>query len=321
LSRVAEYKDWIKDKEETLPLFLRPWWLDAVCLPDHWDVCIAKNKDNKITAVMPYYRFRKKGIDVIGMPFLTPYMGIHLQYPEGLKLHSRYDFEKEMLDQLISHLPVSTYLQQKFYPELTYGLPFYWKGFRLDWRYTYHLSLKHTETEIWQQMEGSARTQLQKTMKLVTVQISEEERDIAIAYELVKMTFMRQGKKAPYTLPQFQRLYTAVKAHGAGDIYLARLVGDQTPVACMFMVKDRHKVYNLVLGRDHTKDPGGSIHGILWTCIQKHIDRHETFDFEGSMLEGPERMFRSFGSVRMPVLQVTKYQNRWWKALFAITGY
>lgn len=167
-------------------------------------------------------------------------------------------------------------------------------------------------------MEGSARTQLLKTLKLVTVTKSDDTR---IAYDLVSKTFNKQGLQTPYSLVQFQRLYAAVKAHHAGDIYLARLTNDDTPVACMFMVKDEDKVYNLVLGRDHHLDPGGSIHGILWTCILEHIDQHETFDFEGSMLEGPERMFRSFGSVRVPVLQVTRYGNRVWKALFALAGY
>ncbi len=312
------YRSWSADKEDSLPIFLRPWWLDAVCMPDHWDACLAYNKEQKIIGALPHYQFVKRGIRVTGMPFLTPYMGIHLQYPYGQKLNSRYDFEKSVLDQLISQLPHTPYLQQKFFPDLTYGLPFFWKGYRLDWRYTYHLSLRQTEQALWEQMEGSARTQLLKTLKLVTVTKSDDTR---IAYDLVSKTFNKQGLQTPYSLVQFQRLYAAVKAHHAGDIYLARLTNDDTPVACMFMVKDEDKVYNLVLGRDHHLDPGGSIHGILWTCILEHIDQHETFDFEGSMLEGPERMFRSFGSVRVPVLQVTRYGNSVWKALFALAGY
>lgn len=318
MSAVDEYKAWCKNIEDTLPLFLRSWWLDAVCLPDQWNVCIAKNKDHKITGVLPYYRFKKKTLDVIGMPFLTPFMGIHLIYPDKQKLNTRYDFEKETMDQLIAQLPSTTYLQQKFFPSLTYGLPFYWKGFRLDWRYTYYLSLMQEEATVWEQLEGSARTQLQKTLKLVSI---EKSNDTKVMYDLVCKTFQRQNKSMPYSMDQFQRLYHAVQTNNAGEIYLARLKTNQTPVAGMFMAKDHNTVYNLVLGRDHTLDPGGSIHGILWTCIQEHLGKYETFDFEGSMLEGPERMFRSFGSQRIPVLQVTKYKNRIWKAMMAVMGY
>ncbi len=318
MSNTQAYRSWCNDKTSHLPLFLRPWWLDAVCLPDQWDIALAKNKDQKIIGAMPYHRFLKKNIDVMGMPFLTPYMGIHVEYPKGQKLNTRYDFEKEVLDQLIHQLPRSTYIQQKFFPTLTYGLPFFWKGFRLDWRYTYHLSLQQTEAAIWEQLEGSARTQLQKTLKQVSISVSD---DTKVMYDLVSKTFEKQKKNMPYSRTQFERLYLAVKAHDAGDIYLARMNDSQNPVAGMFMVKDQHMVYNLVLGRDHHQDPGGSIHGILWTCIQAHIGKQETFDFEGSMLEGPERMFRSFGSHRIPVLQVTKYKNRLWKAIFAIAGY
>ncbi len=318
LSAIEEYNTWCKDHEDSLPIFLRPWWLNAVCLPAHWKPCLAKNKDQKIIGLMPYYQFTKRSVKVIGMPFLTPYMGIQLLYPDKQKLNSRYDFEKEVLDQLIQQLPSTPYIQQKFFTTFTYGLPFYWKGFRLDWRYTYHLSLQQSEPSIWDQLEGSARTQLQKTLKMVTIATSD---DTEVMYDLVSKTFQRQNKKMPYSLEQFQRLFQAVKEHKAGEIYLARLNHDQSPVAGMFMVKDRQTVYNLVLGRDHTKDPGGSIHGIIWTCIQQHIGKHEIFDFEGSMLEGPERMFRSFGSHRVPVLQITKYKNRVWKAIFALLGY
>ncbi len=311
-----EYRDWCKNREQDLSIFLRSWWLDAVCLND-WDVSLHKNKDGKIIGALPYFQFKKKMIDVIGMPFLTPYMGIFLQFPAKQKLSSTYDFEKEVVSQLISQLPSSTYLQQKFYPEYIYGLPFFWKGFQLDWRYTYHLSLQQSEQAIWEGMEGSARTQLQKTMKLVKIETSDNTK---VLYELVSMTFSKQSLNTPYSFEEFERLYNAVKEHECGEIYLAKLLENDMPVAGMFMVKDNGKVYNLVLGRDHNLDPGGSIHGILWKCIQDQTGMQDVFDFEGSMLEGPERMFRSFGSTRVPVLQVTRYRNRLWKAILAFAG-
>jgi hypothetical protein len=317
LSLIEEYKSWAVAQGEHLPLFLRPWWLDAVCLPDQWQVALARNKENKIIGVLPFYKFYKKGIPVIGLPFLTPYLGIYLEYPSKQKLNSRYDFEKEVLDKLIQQIPRAPYLQQKFFPSLTYGLPFYWQGFRLDWRYTYHLSLQQDEKTIWENMEGSARTQLQKTMKQVEIV---ESQDTRAMYYLVGMTFSRQGKKMPYSMVEFDRLHQAATAHNKGKIYLAVLKENQTPVAGMFLAHDTDTVYNLVLGRNHLLDPGGSIHGILWTAIQHHIGKQQIFDFEGSMLEGPERMFRSFGSIRVPVLQVTRYQNRWWKAALALVG-
>jgi len=312
-----EYRTWANAQGHSLPLFLRPWWLDAVCLPERWRIALTKNKENKIIGALPFFQFYKKGISVIGLPFLTPYMGIFMDYPAKLKLNSRYDFEKELLDKLIKQIPPSPYLQQKFFPSLTYGLPFYWQGFRLDWRYTYHLSLQQDEKTIWDNMEGSARTQLQKTLKQVDIIESEDTR---VMYQLVEMTFSRQGKRMPYSLEEFERLYQAVTTHHMGKIYLAVLKENKTPVAGMFLTHDTDTVYNLVLGRNHKLDPGGSIHGILWTAITAHIGKHQIFDFEGSMLEGPERMFRSFGSIRVPVLQVTRYKNRWWKAAFALIG-
>lgn len=317
MNNIEEYRSWAQIQDQALPIFLRPWWLDAVCLPDRWKIALVKNKEHKIIGALPSFQFIKQGIHVTGLPFLTPYLGIYLDYPLKQKLNSRYDFEKEVVDKLIHQIPSSPYLQQKFYPDFTYGLPFYWKGFRLDWRYTYHLSLQQDEKSIWDNMEGSARTQLLKTMKMVEVI---ESTDTTAMYELVSMTFSRQNKNMPYSLVEFKRLYHAVSEHQAGKIYLAVLPESKTPVAGMFLVRDKKMVYNLVLGRNHELDPGGSIHGVLWTAIKDHIGQYEIFDFEGSMLEGPERMFRSFGSHRVPVLQVTRYKNRWWKAAFALIG-
>jgi len=317
LNLIEEYRTWATAQGDQLPLFFRPWWLDAVCQPDRWQIALAKNKEHKIIGALPLFKFYKKGIQVIGLPFLTPYMGIFLKYPAKQKLNSRYDYEKEVLDKLIQQIPPSPYLQQKFFPSLTYGLPFYWQGFRLDWRYTYHLSLQQDEKTIWENMEGSARTQLQKTLKQVEIIQSEDTR---VMYQLVQMTFSRQRKKTPYSLEEFERLYQAASTHKKCKIYLAVLKENHTPVAGMFLAHDTDTVYNLVLGRDHQLDPGGSIHGILWTAIKDYLGKHQVFDFEGSMLEGPERMFRSFGSIRVPVLQVTRYKNRWWKAAFALIG-
>lgn len=311
-----EYRRWCADKEQSLPIFLRPWLLDAVC-ENEWDVSLYKNKENRIQGVLPYFKFQKKYISVIGMPFLTPYMGIYIDFPKNQKLVSQYDFEKEVANALIEQIPDSIYLQQKFYPNYIYGLPFFWKGFRLDWRYTYHLSLQQDQNAIWEGMEGSARTQLLKTLKQVTIEISDDTRTL---YHLVSLTFAKQSLKVPYTLDQFDRMYHAIKENNAGEVYLARQISTGKSVAGMFMVKDKEFVYNLVLGRDHDHDPGGSIHGVLWKCIQDHIGKHQIFDFEGSMLEGPERMFRSFGSHRVPVLQVTRYKNNFWRGMFGFIG-
>lgn len=310
------YRSWANDKLQDIPLFLQPWLLDSVCNTD-WDLALHYNKENKIVGALPYFKFRKNGIKIIGMPYLIPYMGIYIAYPTNQKRTSEYEFEKEVLTELIAQIPSSVFLQQKFYPECSYGLPFFWKGYRLDWRYTYHLSLRQSEEAIWENMEGSARTQLLKTLKAVRV---EKTDDTLVAYNLVSMTFGRQSLAVPYSLTEFERMYQAVKDKNAGCIYIARLIDTDKPVASMFMAKDKSKVYNLVLGRDHHHDPGGSIHGILWKCIQEHVGQHDIFDFEGSMLEGPERMFRSFGGIRIPVLQVTRFKNNVWRSIFALTG-
>ena len=44
--------------EESLPIFSKDWWLDAVC-GDDWDVCLVE-KEGQILATLPYFQRKNK---------------------------------------------------------------------------------------------------------------------------------------------------------------------------------------------------------------------------------------------------------------------
>ena len=72
-------------KECYIPIFSRPWWLDAVCGPDMWDVILIE-RGNEIVASFPYFMKRGNlGMRYITMPVLTQKLGPYIKYPENLK--------------------------------------------------------------------------------------------------------------------------------------------------------------------------------------------------------------------------------------------
>ena len=90
-----EYFEFYQSK--SLPIYFSPWWLDATCGPDNWDVALAKNPDDGIEGVWVYHMKKSYGLPVILMPPLSSYGGIWLQYPGLMKGHSKISFEKKVM--------------------------------------------------------------------------------------------------------------------------------------------------------------------------------------------------------------------------------
>ena len=42
-------------KRVYVPIYSKSWWMDAVCLPENWNVWLYE-KEGDICAVMPYYK-------------------------------------------------------------------------------------------------------------------------------------------------------------------------------------------------------------------------------------------------------------------------
>ena len=64
----------LSEKEESMPLFLRAWWLDAVCGVDNWGVSIVE-KGGRIEAALPYFIDTKLGMKYLIQPPLTQFLG------------------------------------------------------------------------------------------------------------------------------------------------------------------------------------------------------------------------------------------------------
>ena len=132
------YIEYYDANREKLSLFHQPWWLDAVCGRENWDVCL-ETRDNRVLAYMPYYTTRKYGFRFLSMPPLTPYLG-----PEMADQISGQDISpgdtKKIYTSLVSQLPDFDFFNQSFRPEVTNWMPFHWSGFRQTTRYTYCFS-------------------------------------------------------------------------------------------------------------------------------------------------------------------------------------
>ena len=54
-----------------VPLFMRDWWLDAVCAGKQWDAFIEKDANGEICAALPYLFRTRARMNYIVMPQMT----------------------------------------------------------------------------------------------------------------------------------------------------------------------------------------------------------------------------------------------------------
>jgi len=59
---------------EDIPIFMQPWWLDAVVENDAWDVILIEEA-RTMSACFVYMVKRKGPFKAVGMPGLTPFLG------------------------------------------------------------------------------------------------------------------------------------------------------------------------------------------------------------------------------------------------------
>jgi len=57
---------------------------------------------------------------------------------------------------------------------------------------------------------------------------------------------------------------------------------------------------------------------LIWESIKYASQFVDKYDFEGSMLHGVERLYRSFGSKRTEYYELKKYKNKYFKVIFTL---
>ena len=73
LSRKEKYRI-LCEKESTIPLFCRDWWLDATAGENNWDIAITTN-DDEIIGALPYSKIVVDEKVTLSTPIETKFLG------------------------------------------------------------------------------------------------------------------------------------------------------------------------------------------------------------------------------------------------------
>ena len=284
-------------KEDSIPVFLRDWWLDAVC-GDDWDVFVMEKK-GRVYAAMPLYIPCN---NVVSMPHYTQVMGVWFaNVAADTKYSSMLEHRQSICKLFIEQLkPYKSFLQN-FSHEFTDWLPFYWEGYSQTTRYTYILKGLQDTNKLLLNMSQQIRRNIKNAEEqsvMVSSGLNTEE-----FLKIQSLTFERQNKKNNQSSDVLRRLIDASRGRGQGEIFGGHdKVGNLHAAA--FVVWQKSSAYYIAGGGNPALRSSGAQSLVLWEAIKFVSQYTDTFDFEGSMLPGVERFFREFGATQTPYFTI-----------------
>lgn len=299
----ADYRKWLSQAANDLPLFFQAWWLDAVAGPDTWSVLLAQDANQQTQAVWPFVQSRKWGFTYQSPPPFSPGLGPRLvSTPPSSKLHRLRDWEWKIWTALLKELPESQVYVTKTAYDFPNALPFIRQGWNIHARYSYVFPEVEQSKAIWEGLAGRTRTTIRKASDQLQLQ-TEWQPDLL--WRLCQRSYQHRAARLDFSAGLINRMVAAVRDQQRGIQLTARDARGR-PHASLLLVWDRRSAYNLLQGSDPALRDSGANAWLLWEAIQRQVGTGRAFDFEGSQLPGVEAFFRSFGA---PLR--TYYQMEW----------
>jgi hypothetical protein len=294
--------DALVDESPQGTIFTRSWWLDTVC-PDGYQLLRVQRGGRTVAGMALPNPERRGGGRVIRMPRLTQTLGPVFAPPVGGKYETNLSREMEWLRELVALIPPVDGLTFNCNYRFTNWLPFQWAGYEQTTRYTYLFEDLRDLSAIYNGMSGKTRNIIRKSQKAGIV--VEECEDVEAFLPLLRQTFTRQDMELPFTEDLVRRIDAACAARDARKMFAAR-DPEGTIHAILYHIYDNKCMYYLMQGSDPALRASGAALLAQWHAIQHAANVTAIYDFEGSMIESVEHVFRSFGAVQRPYFTIFK---------------
>lgn len=294
------------DTEKDLPIYHQYYWLDLFCGESNWDVVYIIN-DKQIIASFPYFIEKNN----IVQPKFTQFLGPYIKYPQDQKYEKKLSYEKEIFNKLIKLLPPFKRFNQNFSTEITNWFPFYLHNFQQSTRYTYRIENLNSIHIIWENFSSNTRKQIRKAQKKVKVV---DDLTIEDFYKINIMKFKRQNRKQTFSLDFLKSVDVILNERKKRKIFFA--VDKQKNIhAVLYLIWDNKSAYYIWGDGDPQYRESGAASLLMFEAIQFAATVTQSFDFEGSMIEGIEKFFRGFGAVQTPYFHISKTNSKFTKTI------
>jgi len=302
MSQKEIYQQFCK-REKEMPIFSQPWYLDAVCGENGWDILIIK-KGNEIAATMPFQQNKKYGFVLPRMPHPAKYLGPY--FPKKFRSIKQ---QEKLMRQLIEQMPKFDFFEQNFHHSISNLLPFQWKGFEANVRYTFTIDLIPPTDDIFNKIDSNYRNnKITKAQKNISIS---SERTLLEFYQIQEKTFIRQKMSMPFSFDFLKKYNAVLEKQNARKIFFA-IDNDDRIHSVLYLIWDNHTAYLHMTGDDPDLRKSGASILLTWHAIKyaKEVLQKKVFDFEGSMIEPIAKVRQSFGAKQTPYFLIKKYNSK-----------
>ncbi|WP_270549449.1 GNAT family N-acetyltransferase [Eggerthella lenta] len=275
-----------------VPIYSKPWWMDAVCGPESWDVWLFE-QGGEVAAAMPYYLEERAHGRYITKAPLTQNNGIVFRHPAGAGPIARAKFEERVVDAacaFVEGMGLAVY-EQQFHPSFSNWLPFSWNGYQALPRYTYVIEDTGDLEKVWDGVSAKRRSCIKKGMRNVATYADLPPDAFFAEHEKV---FRRQGIECPFPHDLWSKLESACRERGCCESSAA-LDEDGRAMSLLFLVWDERSAYHLLGGNVPEHQSADTYSALIWRAIRQAHDKGLSYDFEGSMIKRISKSFREFG--------------------------
>lgn len=285
------YREWCS-KQPELPLFMQSWWMEAATEGKEWNAIRLPSG-----TMIPYLLRKRMGMRYVLMPQQTQIGG-----------YSGKADKAEDIAAAIDNLHLA-YYYQKYPIGQTKALELRDYGFTVKEMTTFrieNLQLHNQEEEqaLLRTFSENKRRQIKKAAsQIVDYGLTADE-----FYAYHSYCLSLQGKQIAYEKDFWNSLYSACKAHEAGQLIGLR-DQDNRLTAAAFVVYDTDTCYYLIPTYDPSLGNNGAGARLVWEAILFAGQHSKHFDFEGSMIPSVAEHYRQFGSEPCTYYSVEKIYN------------
>jgi hypothetical protein len=250
-----------------------------------------------------FMKTRKYGFTFLKLPPYTPHCGLFFTSDSKNK-SSVNSFSKEVITEVCNYISSqkSALTVLAFPSDIIDFQPFIWNKYKVVPNYTYRISLQRSLEDIKADFDPKNRNAINKALK--------EEVQLTLNTMSGKDLFSFFSQSLSTTDAniyenELKNVFT--KFSDPSNSFSVEARKNNELLGVVFCAYDKNNCYYLLGGVNKSS----GIQGVNNLLVQRSIERAkelgcETFDFEGSMLKGVEKFFRSFGPELVPYYTVNK---------------
>jgi len=306
MTNKERYIEWAS-QQEYVPIFMMPWWLDAVCAGKEWDVLLVENEQGQITGAMPYLLRKRAWYKYIVMPQQTQVGGIWVASEvtgDKWKTAEVCRAIKEQLDGMGLAYYYQQYLPGSLCVDALRGL-----GFKTRERVTYRVDDLSDLDAVIAAFSKNKRRQLQKALSLH----AERKMDVEEFYRFHCQCLAARKRKISYTREFLMVLERKARRLEQCEI-LSICNADGKPYAAAFLIWDKHYMYYLISTFDMAFQDSGASALLVLEAMKRAREKHVRFEFGDPADKSEEKAFKQFCPAAVTYYSVEQ-SYRWWSFL------